>query len=257
MTNDQMKLKKILFNVHIPNLDGDGIAYTVPIEVQACTDSETGEDVLTPESMELIEKTQARHMGLMSAEDIKALRERLDFSQQEMSDLLQIGAKSYTRWESGRARPSRSMNVTLCALRDGQLDLNYLRALRNPASFTEWETRGRCNYLWDFFAPRGHTQPRGMLRVLEDQSKVWFLSLSAQAQLASEASSIILESALGTGKTAWRTAVLGAIDASEQHVLLPRTRQTQPATSRTTFFTRSRPGPEITLDEDSTSAEAA
>ena len=48
-----------------------------------------------------------------------------------MSDLLQIGAKSYTRWESGRARISRSMNVLLSALRDGAVTVEYLRCLRD------------------------------------------------------------------------------------------------------------------------------
>src|SRR5208283_1159998 len=86
---------------------------------------------LTPESLELIEKTQARHMGLMSPEEIRELRERLDLTQEEMSGLLQIGAKSYTRWESGRARPSRSLNVVLCALRDGVVTTEYLRCLRD------------------------------------------------------------------------------------------------------------------------------
>ena len=132
MTKGKMKLKMIPFDVHIPNLDGDGTAEIITIEVQAYTDPGTGEDVLSPESMHLIEKTQARHMGLMTADEMKALRMRLGLSQDEMSDLLQIGAKTCTRWESGRARPSRSMNVMLCALRDGQLRVNYLRALRNP-----------------------------------------------------------------------------------------------------------------------------
>jgi DNA-binding transcriptional regulator YiaG len=141
MTVEKEKLKKIPFDVHIPNLDGDGTAEIIPIEVQAYADPETGEDVLTPESLDLIERTQARHMGLMTAEDVKALRTRLALSQDEMSDLLQIGAKTYTRWESGRARPSRSMNVMLCALRDGQLGINYLRALRNPELQAAWSTK--------------------------------------------------------------------------------------------------------------------
>jgi len=138
MSIETMQLKTIPFDVHIPNLDGDGIAETIRIEVQAYTDPESGEDILTPESLDLIEKTQNRHMGLMSAREIKELRERLDLLQEEMSDLLQIGAKTYTRWESGRARPSRSMNLMLCALRDGKLDLNYLKSLRDPATATEW-----------------------------------------------------------------------------------------------------------------------
>jgi DNA-binding transcriptional regulator YiaG len=146
MTTDRMKLKTIPFDVHIPNLDGDGTAEIIKIEVQAYTDPETGEDVLAPESMELIEKTQARHMGLMAADEIKELRTRLGLSQDEMSNLLQIGAKSYTRWESGRARPSRSMNVMLCALRDGQLGVNYLRALRNPNPQPGWSTKEAAHW---------------------------------------------------------------------------------------------------------------
>lgn len=124
-------LKTIPFDVQIPNLDGDAIAESIRIDVQAYTDPETGEDILTPESMELIEKTQARHMGLMGPEEIRALRLRLMLRQEDMSELLQLGGKSYTRWESGRARPSRSLNLLLCALRDGVITTEYLRALRH------------------------------------------------------------------------------------------------------------------------------
>lgn len=129
-------LKTIPFQLPIPILDGDGIAETVTIDVQVQLDPETGEEVLTPESVELIEKTQARHMGLMSPEDIKDLRSRLDLTQEEMSRLLQLGAKSYTRWESGRARPSRSLNILLCALRDGVVTTEYLRCLHDGR---DWE----------------------------------------------------------------------------------------------------------------------
>lgn len=150
MTTDAMKLKPIPFDVHIPNLDGDNTAEIITIKVQAYTDPDTGEDVLTPESMDLIEKTQARHMGLMTADEIKALRTRLSLSQDEMSDLLQIGGKTYTRWESGRARPSRSMNVMLCALRDGQLGVNYLRALRNPDLLPGWTAKQATHWVLAF-----------------------------------------------------------------------------------------------------------
>lgn len=117
------------FQVQIPNLDGDAIAETVPIEVQVYLDPETGEEVLTRESLNLIEQTQARHIGLMSPQEIKDLRLRLDMTQQAISELLQVGEKTYTRWENGRSRPSRSMNVLLCAFRDGCISLHYLRSL--------------------------------------------------------------------------------------------------------------------------------
>ncbi len=124
--------KTVPFDVQIPNLEGDGVAETISIDVQVYLDAETGEEVLTPESLQLIEKTQARHMGLISAGEIKQLRERLQLTQKQMSELIQAGEKSYTRWERGRARPSRSINVLLCALRDGRIDVNYLRSLGDP-----------------------------------------------------------------------------------------------------------------------------
>ncbi len=124
------------FEVHIPNLDGDGIAETIRIEVPVRIDPESGEEILTPEAHELIEKTKARRMGLMSPDEIRELRERFDLTQEEMSGLLQIGAKTYTRWESGRARLSRSMNVILSALRDGVVTVEYLRSLRDGRDWT-------------------------------------------------------------------------------------------------------------------------
>jgi DNA-binding transcriptional regulator YiaG len=139
MKNTTLKTQQL--NVHIPNLEGDGIAEIVPVDVQTYFDPDLGEDVLTPESLELIDRVKARRMGLLLPEEIKELRERLKLTQKEMSDLLQIGEKSYTRWESGRARPSRSMNVVLCALRDGQLDVNYLRVLQHPTARTVWSAR--------------------------------------------------------------------------------------------------------------------
>jgi len=139
--NTTADLKMRPFDVHIPNLEGEGIAETIRIEVPVRIDPETGEEILTPEAHELIEKTKARTMGLMSPEEIRELRERLDLTQEEMSDLLQIGAKTYTRWESGRARVSRSMSVLLCALRDGRIDVNYLWSLREPGFEPEWPTK--------------------------------------------------------------------------------------------------------------------
>ena len=118
------------FDVHIPNLDGDGIAETIRIEVPVRVDAESGEEILTPDAHELIEKTKARRMGLMLPDEIRELRERFKLTQEQISELLQIGAKTYTRWESGRARPSRSLNLLLCALRDGALSLEYLRCKR-------------------------------------------------------------------------------------------------------------------------------
>lgn len=129
-TTTDLKLRP--FDVHIPNFEGDAIAETVRIEVPVRIDPETGDEILTAEAHDLIEKTKSRLLGLMTPEELRDLREdRLHLTQEHMSDLLQIGGKTYTRWESGRARPSRSLNVLLCALRDGVISVEYLRCLRD------------------------------------------------------------------------------------------------------------------------------
>ena len=140
---NRKKFKKIGFRVHVPNLAGDAVAEIVPIEVKVYIDPETGEEVLTRESIEVIENTQARLMGLLLPEQIKALRQRLGLTQREISELLQLEEKSYTRWETGRARPSRSINVLLRALRDGHINIDYLRALLQPGVRKGLQERSR------------------------------------------------------------------------------------------------------------------
>lgn len=119
------------FEVAIPTVDGKGIAEIVLIEVPCKIDPVTGEEFLTGEALEAIDRVKARHMGLLQPEEIRQLRECLGLTQKGMSELLQIGAKSYTRWESGRERPLRSLNILLRALSDGKLDLNYLRSIQS------------------------------------------------------------------------------------------------------------------------------
>jgi DNA-binding transcriptional regulator YiaG len=119
------------FDVPILAADGETVTHVITIQVEVWQD-ESGEEILTPESLELIDSTQARHMGIMLPEEIRALRRRLGLTQAEIASLLQIGEKSYTRWESGKARPSRSVNVILHALRDGRIDAPWLRSLAKP-----------------------------------------------------------------------------------------------------------------------------
>src|SRR5436190_20548357 len=130
------EIELIDFEVVIPSVDGSEVADRIPVKVPVTRDPETGEILLTPEAHEKIEQTQARHMGLISPTELKMIRQRLGLTQRELGNLIQVGEKSYTRWETGRARPSRSLNVLLCALRDGRLSIPYLQSLQQP--FVNW-----------------------------------------------------------------------------------------------------------------------
>jgi len=120
----------IEYEVLVPSLDETSAAEKVPIKVPAWKDSETQEVYLDHRAEAMIENVKARRMGLLSTKEIKEVRLRMGLNQAEISDLLQIGKRSWTRWESGRERPSRVINVLLRALADEKIDKNYLLGIR-------------------------------------------------------------------------------------------------------------------------------
>ena len=133
---------EVCIEVRIPTLDGTRFAEAVRVKVPAWRDPEDGEFYLDSAATKILEKVKARHTGLLTPSQIKVLRKNLGLTQKEISNLLQIGLKTWTRWETGRERPFRSINVLLCALHDGKIDLPYLASLaqrrndRQPAAET-------------------------------------------------------------------------------------------------------------------------
>jgi DNA-binding transcriptional regulator YiaG len=126
--------KYIEVPVRIPNLEGDGIAETHTVRVPVTIDPDTGDELLTEEAVKLIDDIKARYMGLLRPKQIRELRARFGLTQKQMSELLQAGEKSYTRWESGRARPSRMVNVLLRLLYEGKVSIMELVRIQKPQS---------------------------------------------------------------------------------------------------------------------------
>lgn len=129
-----MKIENRTFEVSIPTADGEGIAERITIEIPMEWDEEIHEWLMTDEGLQKVEETKARHMGLMQPAEIRALRERLNLTQKEISEALQIGEKTWSPWENGRNRPSRSINLLLRALDDGKITIDYLKTVARPAA---------------------------------------------------------------------------------------------------------------------------
>ncbi len=128
--NAEFEEIQVVEDVIIPTLDGMAIAERVPITVTALKSRKTGEIYFDGHALAELDKVKARHMGLLTPEQIKELREHLDLTQKEISELLQIGEKTWTRWETGRERPSRSLNLFLQSILDVKIDVAYLRSRR-------------------------------------------------------------------------------------------------------------------------------
>ena len=127
--------------VIIPTATGDGIAETIYKDVPAWQDPATGEIYLDGEAREILDGVKARYMGILLPGQLRDLRTAIGTTQRGMAELLQLGEKSWTRWETGVERPSRSMNLLLCSVYDGKVDVNYLRSMADPAmrsQFRRW-----------------------------------------------------------------------------------------------------------------------
>jgi len=153
---------EILEPVSIPTLDGKSVAETVQVKVQAWRNPKDGEIYLDGEALAELDRVKARHMGIMLPTEIKELREQLGVTQEKMADLLQIGEKSYCRWETGRERPSRSLNLLLASLNDGRIDVAYLESRLKPDF--DWrgkiqQDQGQANPRW---TPLFQSEPRDL-----------------------------------------------------------------------------------------------
>jgi DNA-binding transcriptional regulator YiaG len=126
-----MKTTTVPFDIYIPATESRAAIKVETIHIEVLTDPH-GNELVTPESSALIDKTQARYMGLLAAADIRALRDRLAVSQDQLSDALGCGKKSLSRWENGREYPSQLVNTLLRLLDEGKISLADLRAVRQP-----------------------------------------------------------------------------------------------------------------------------
>ncbi len=65
--------------------------------------------------------------GLLGAEEIRALRQRLGLTQAQFAALLHLGLNTVSRWESGRNVQSGAMDLLLKIIRDVPGTLGYLK----------------------------------------------------------------------------------------------------------------------------------
>lgn len=65
--------------------------------------------------------------GLLSAHEIRGIRERFGLTQSELAHLLHLGANTISRWESGRNVQTEAMEMLLRLIRDLPGSLDYLK----------------------------------------------------------------------------------------------------------------------------------
>jgi DNA-binding transcriptional regulator YiaG len=118
------------FDVHLAATKDQPARFIETIEVEVIRSF--GEEILTPASSEKIERVKARHLGLMTGADIKAMRERLNLPQKRLTALLQCGEKTLSHWENGHGHPTGLSNTILRLLDEGFIAPISLEAVQGP-----------------------------------------------------------------------------------------------------------------------------
>lgn len=65
--------------------------------------------------------------GLLSADEIRMLREQFGLTQARLAHLLRLGSNTVSRWESGRNVQTAAMDILLRMIRDLPGSLDFLR----------------------------------------------------------------------------------------------------------------------------------
>ena len=112
-----------VFQTEIEGPQGRTVKLSVPnLHWQHC--GSCGEDVLDDAASEAITKAHRSALNLLGADEIRSLREVLGKTQAEMADLLGVGEKTFTRWESGSHFQTEAFDRYLRLLqRPGVVDL--------------------------------------------------------------------------------------------------------------------------------------
>ena len=86
------------------------------VPIRKC--DQCGEVMSGPEAAKARHEAVCRATGFLTSGEYKAIREGLDWTQQDLADLTGFGIATVSRAERGRLLPNRSYDTVLLAIRD-------------------------------------------------------------------------------------------------------------------------------------------
>jgi DNA-binding XRE family transcriptional regulator len=132
-----MRLEKFEKRTPVPfavSVKKNGKTIKVNASISAILD-DGGEPSFDAISFREIAQVKARTLGVLGPFDFESLRERLKATQKQMALSIFCGAKSYTRWETGRSLPSKMVSLFIETIFRDELELRDY-ATRIEAEFT-------------------------------------------------------------------------------------------------------------------------
>ena len=111
---------------HLAKIPNDNPVTVADIWVDRC--NHCGETLFPGETVQYIESVVAEQTERLSGNELERIREDLGIERQdEMSEILGLGTKTYHKWESGAQFPTRSMSYYIRILAEFPQSFDWLR----------------------------------------------------------------------------------------------------------------------------------
>jgi putative zinc finger/helix-turn-helix YgiT family protein len=81
------------------------------------------------ESAARIKAEKHKSRGLLTIEQLKEIRSKLGYTQEEMAGLLGLGKKTYFRWEKGLFLQNKAMDKYLRLIAENPENINILKKI--------------------------------------------------------------------------------------------------------------------------------
>jgi len=112
-----------------PNIPGGAIVID-NAQWEECT--ACGERIASIELEEALERERYRRLGLLTPEEILQIRKRVGLTQTEMAEILDVGEKTYARWEAGHSLQNMSSDNLIRIFYQDADQFLRMKAERNP-----------------------------------------------------------------------------------------------------------------------------
>jgi len=106
------------------------VAENVPVE--RCDNPKCGEELSGPEAARIRHEAICRALGLLTPDEIRAIREGLSLTQAEFARLTRLGEATICRWERGRLLQNPAMDRYLRLIASSEDNIRFLQRLQDP-----------------------------------------------------------------------------------------------------------------------------
>jgi len=116
------------------------------------------EEFLGPVALDRIQNEKYRTLDLLTPEQLKNIRKRLKFTQEEMSDLLCVGKKSYLRWERGLSIQNRSIDRYIRLVNENSTNVLFLKDLQHLNKENAYDKEKVAEYITNLESIEQHDE---------------------------------------------------------------------------------------------------